>query len=58
VMDNGYMRPRYNGYLSFQDHAGSPLQACLKEDGDPVKALREMNLYYRQSLTTQVSTVL
>ena len=33
VMDNGYVRPRYNGYLHFQDHAGLPLQKCIMENG-------------------------
>ena len=50
VMDNGYMRPRYNGYLYFQDHAGYPLQKCLFNDGDPIGALNEMNNIYQQSL--------
>jgi multiple sugar transport system substrate-binding protein len=50
IMDNGYVRPRYNGYLDFQDQAGTPLQKCLVEDGDPVKALNEMNKLYRQSI--------
>ena len=45
AIEHGYMRPRYNGYLHFQDHAGIPLQHCLKNDGDPVKALREMNAW-------------
>lgn len=53
VMDNGYMRPRYNGYLHFQDHAGDPLQDCLEYDGDPAKALQEMNKLYQQSLSKQ-----
>jgi multiple sugar transport system substrate-binding protein len=51
VMENGYVRPRYSGYLHFQDHAGSPLQQCLLEQADPVKALNEMNKMYRQSLS-------
>jgi len=51
IMDNGYVRPRYNGYLHFQDHAGEPIQKCLIENGDPVKALNEMNKIYRQSIT-------
>jgi multiple sugar transport system substrate-binding protein len=55
VMDNGYMRPRYNGYLHFQDHAGDPLQDCLKNDGDPSKALREMNKLYQQSISKQIA---
>lgn len=55
VMDNGYMRPRYNGYLHFQDHAGDPLQDCLEYDGDPVKALQEMNKLYQQSISKQTA---
>ena len=50
VMDNGYVRPRYNGYLHFQDQAGIPLQKCLLEDGDPEKTLKEMKKIYRQSI--------
>jgi len=53
IMDNGYVRPRYNGYLHFQDHAGTPLQKCLLEDGDLAKALNEMNAIYRDSLKTK-----
>lgn len=53
VMDNGYMRPRYNGYLYFQDHAGDPLQKCLMNDGNPQQALNEMNELYRQSILKQ-----
>ncbi|HLP38256.1 extracellular solute-binding protein [Lacibacter sp.] len=55
VMDNGYMRPRYNGYLHFQDHAGDPLQDCLEFDGDPSKALQEMNKLYQQSISKQTA---
>jgi len=51
IMDNGYVRPRYNGYLHFQDHAGEPLQKCLIENGDSLKALNDMNKIYRQSIT-------
>lgn len=50
VMDNSYVRPRYNGYLHFQDHAGEPLQRCLMNDCDAPGALHEMNRIYRQSL--------
>lgn len=49
LMENGYVRPRYNGYLHFQDHAGNPLQLCLMEDGDPRVALQRMNKIYRES---------
>jgi len=50
IMDNGYVRPRYNGYLYFQDHAGEPLQKCLRNSGDPVSALKEMNKLYNESI--------
>jgi len=51
LMENGYLRPRYNGYLHFQDKAGEPLQQCLKTNGDSEKALNEINKIYRQSIT-------
>lgn len=57
VMDNGYVRPRYNGYLYFQDHAGKPLQRCLLKDGDPVSALNEMNKIYKESILKNRSIV-
>ena len=57
VMDNGYMRPRYNGYLHFQDHAGTPLQQCIMNDEKPEKALQEMNKIYQYSISKKQSTV-
>jgi multiple sugar transport system substrate-binding protein len=50
VMENGYMRPRYNGYLYFQDHAGAPLRECLLNDSEPEQALEKMNQFYQESL--------
>lgn len=55
VMDNGYVRPRYNGYLHFQDHAGIPLQKCMMGNMDPLTALDEMNKIYQQSLIYKLS---
>lgn len=49
VMDNGYMRPRYNGYLYFQDHAGIPLQQCLLGNSSAAQALQQINSIYRHS---------
>jgi multiple sugar transport system substrate-binding protein len=49
VVENGYVRPRYNGYLFFQDHAGDPVQQYLLQPGDPVPVLQEMNRIYQQS---------
>lgn len=57
VMDNGYLRPRYNGYLHFQDFAGNPLQECLMRDENPTTTLREMNKIYHDSIINKRSTV-
>lgn len=50
VMQNGYTRPRYNGYLNFQDHAGVPLQECLMDGTNPLETLNKMNKLYQQSV--------
>jgi multiple sugar transport system substrate-binding protein len=50
AMESGYIRPRYNGYLHFQDHAGDPLQEYLLNGGDPKNVLQKMDLLYRESL--------
>ena len=52
AMDNGYVRPRYNGYLHFQDHAGEPLHNFLLNSGDPAEVLKKINTLYRKSLAT------
>lgn len=51
VIDGAYVRPRYNGYLHFQDHAGVPLQKYLLDGGSPWKVLEEMNKLYHNSQT-------
>ena len=50
AMEHGYMRPRYNGYLYFQDHAGHPLQHFLLEGGSSLQVLKKMNHLYHKSL--------
>lgn len=49
AMDRAYVRPRYNGYLHFQDYAGIPLQKYLLQGGSPKKVLEEMNRLCRNS---------
>jgi multiple sugar transport system substrate-binding protein len=49
VMENGYVRPRYNGYLFFQDHAGKPLQQYLIGNVSAEEVLKEMNEVYKKS---------
>jgi len=53
ALDRAYMRPRYNGYLHFQDVAGEPLQQFLMKGGDPEKLLNEMDKMYRKSIVKQ-----
>lgn len=57
LMQRGYMRPRYNGYLYFQDHAGDPLHAFLQGKMNAVAALEKMNSIYRKSLVIHPTTI-
>ncbi|MGZ3880318.1 MAG: carbohydrate ABC transporter substrate-binding protein, partial [Flavisolibacter sp.] len=50
AMEIGYLRPRYNGYLYFQDHAGLPLQEFVQNGGKASQVLEKMHLIYRKSL--------
>jgi len=58
AMENGYIRPRYNGYLHFQDAAGEPIQQYLLQGGNAAEVLQQVNELYQQSLSTQKNTVL
>lgn len=58
AMQRGYMRPRYNGYLYFQDHAGDPLHQYLRDGGNPASVLESMNKLYRQSLAQHETVAL
>ena len=49
TMERGYMRPRYNGYLFFQDHAGQSIQDYLLNRTEAKTALAVMNQLYRES---------
>ena len=51
AMERGYMRPRYDGYLYFQDHAGDPVQEFLMKKRDLASTLATINHLYRESLT-------
>jgi multiple sugar transport system substrate-binding protein len=57
VMERGYVRPRYNGYLHFQDQAGNPLQQFLLGKTTAKQVLKEMNMIYEQSLAGENKTV-
>lgn len=49
ALQRAYVRPRYNGYLHFQDHAGHPLQEYLGGTKKAMDVLNEINQLYRSS---------
>jgi multiple sugar transport system substrate-binding protein len=50
AMQRSYMRPRYDGYLRFQDYAGDAIREFLMGHRDPASTLNEMDHLYRESL--------
>jgi multiple sugar transport system substrate-binding protein len=50
TLDDAYLRPRYAGYIPFQDHAGPVVHRYLSEGGDPRAALAEIDHLYRESI--------
>lgn len=49
TLDEAYLRPRYDGYIPFQDRAGEVVHAYLRDGGDPRQTLAEINRLYRES---------
>jgi multiple sugar transport system substrate-binding protein len=49
TLDRAYLRPRYNGYLHFQDTAGPVVRRFLKRGGDPQGVIRKLNTIYQDS---------
>jgi len=49
TLDRAYVRPRYNGYLQFQEAAGLVLHKFLKRRGNPARVIRQFNQLYRES---------
>jgi multiple sugar transport system substrate-binding protein len=50
TLDDAYVRPRYPGYIAFQDRAGPVVHRYLREGGDARAAVAELDGLYRQSL--------
>ncbi|WP_282935312.1 extracellular solute-binding protein [Paenibacillus sp. RC67] len=51
ALDRAYVRPRYNGYLHFQDQAGNYVQEYMMNGGDTRRIWELMNQLFRESLT-------
>lgn len=49
TLDEAYLRPRYAGYLDFQDGAGELVHHFLLAGGDPRAVLQEMDGLYRST---------
>ncbi len=50
ALDAAYLRPRYDGFLRFQDEAGGLVHRSLREGGDPAPVLDAIDASYRSSL--------
>lgn len=50
ALDRAYLRPRYDGHLYFQDHAGDIVVDYLRDGGDEKVVLDKMNAMYLESL--------
>ena len=58
VMENGYLRPRYHGYLHFQDEAGHYVQEFMSgKQKSAETVLEKLNEVYTQSLEKNLSKV-
>ncbi len=53
TLDAAYLRPRYSGYIPFQDHAGPVVHTYLREGGNPQAALEQIDQIYRRSKVDQ-----
>jgi multiple sugar transport system substrate-binding protein len=49
ALDRAYLRPRYPGYLHFQDHAGDPIRDFLMVGGNPKEVLAKLADLFRES---------
>jgi len=49
-LDNAWLRPRYNGYLHFQDRAGDGVRAFLMGEAQADAVLEKMDALYIESL--------
>jgi multiple sugar transport system substrate-binding protein len=48
TLDNGFVRPRFNGYPSFQEQAGEIIHNALTNKTDPSEVVRAFNDLYRK----------
>ena len=49
ALDRAYLRPRFPGYLHFQDHAGAPIREHLMNGGDAKQVLAELKRLFQEA---------
>ena len=49
ALDRAILRPRYSGYLDFQDTVGAVIYRYMKDGGNPAAAVAEINRLYLAS---------
>jgi len=55
VLDRAWVRPRFDGYLDFQQCAGEVLHQYLRGEGGPATVMQEMNSLLREARAGQES---
>jgi len=50
ALERAFLRPRYYGHMYFQDHAGDIVVNYLRDGGDELDVLEELNRMYKESL--------
>jgi len=51
ALDRAYLRPRFPGYLHFQDHAGAPIRDFLMRGGSGLRVLAELKRLFEEAKT-------
>jgi multiple sugar transport system substrate-binding protein len=49
ALDRAFLRPRYPGYIHFQDRAGAPIRDYMRTGGDERVLLADLNALYHKS---------
>ena len=49
AQDRAYMRPRYEGYIDFQDQAGEAVHEFLRSGGNPGVVIKELQQVYERT---------
>ena len=49
ALDRAYLRPRFDGFLSFQDAAGDVIHTFVRNGGDPDAVLDRIDELFRES---------